>query len=73
MREVDHEACLIAARLMQQDIRQLSGSPVFLDLYEMAKDLLLNDRLPLQQALSPREIRSDVFDFFNCCPTLTSR
>jgi hypothetical protein len=38
MREVDHEACLIAARLMQQQyISQLSGSPVFLDLYEMAK------------------------------------
>jgi hypothetical protein len=73
MSEVDHEACLIAARLMQQDIPQLSASPVFLDLYEMAKDLLLNDRLPLQRALMPRRIHSDAFDFFCRCPTLTSR
>ena len=73
MSEVDHEAGLIAARLMQQDIRRLSASPVFLDLSEMAKDLLRNDKLPLQRAVTPIAIRSDAFDFFCRCPTLTPR
>lgn len=73
MNEVDRDACLIAARLMQQDIHQLSASPVFLDLYEMAKELLVNYRLPMKQVLTPRGIPSDRFDSFRCCPTLTSR
>jgi hypothetical protein len=69
MSEVDQEAYVIAARLMQQDIGQLSASPVFLDLYEMAKDLLLNNRRPV----TSRGTHSDRFDFFCRCPTVTSR
>jgi len=50
MNEVEKEARLIASQLTGQDVCQMTASQVFLDLYEMAKDLLLNDKLPLQRA-----------------------
>jgi hypothetical protein len=50
MMEVETEARVIAANLIQKDAPEILASPAFLDLYEMAKDLLMNDRLPLQRA-----------------------